>query len=81
MPSKSLAQQHLMQAAAHGATFPMAEKVRHSMTQRQMHDFASGSEAGKPEHVKAKTPAMRHEGFTESTHVGNPGRKPSMRHG
>ena len=51
MPSKSRAQQRLMQAAEHGATFPAAEKIRESMTHQQMHDFASGSEKGKPEHV------------------------------
>lgn len=51
MPSKSRAQQRLMQAAEHGANFPMARKVRQSMTHQQMHDFASGSEKGKPQHV------------------------------
>ncbi len=52
MPSKSRAQQRLFQAAEHGADFPMAQKIRESMTHQQMHDFASGSEKGKPEHVK-----------------------------
>ncbi len=51
MPAKSRAQQRLMQAAEHGATFPMAQKLRASMSMRQMHDFASGSEQGKPQHV------------------------------
>lgn len=41
-----------MQAAEHGADFPMARKVRASMTHQQMHDFAVGSEKGKPEHVR-----------------------------
>lgn len=40
-----------MQAAEHGAKFPAAKKIRASMTQAQMHDFASGSEKGKPSHV------------------------------
>lgn len=40
-----------MQAAEHGADFPMANKLRESMTHDQMHDFAVGSESGKPEHV------------------------------
>ncbi len=40
-----------MQAAEHGANFPMARKVRQSMTLGQMHDFAVGSEKGKPQHV------------------------------
>jgi hypothetical protein len=52
MPSPSKAEQRLMGAAEHGATFPMAEKIRGSMTHQQMHDFASGSMQGKPEHVK-----------------------------
>lgn len=56
MPSKSIAQQHLMQAAEHGADFPMAQKLRQSMSHDQLHDFSVGSEAGKPEHVGMKDP-------------------------
>lgn len=52
MPSRSKSQQRLMQAAEHGATFPMAAKVRSSMSLSQMQDFARGSMKGKPEHVK-----------------------------
>jgi len=52
MPAKSVAQQHLMQAAEHGAQFPAAQKIRASMSHEQMHDFAVGSEKGKPAHVK-----------------------------
>lgn len=55
MPARSKAQQRLMQAAEHGANFPMADKIRQSMTHQQMHDFAVGSEKGKPVHV-AKHP-------------------------
>lgn len=51
MPSKSKSQQRLFQAAEHGADFPKAKKIRNSMSHDQMHDFAAGSEAGKPEHV------------------------------
>ena len=51
MPAKSRAQQRLMQAAEHGADFPMAKQIRASMTHQQMHDFAVGSEKGKPQHV------------------------------
>jgi hypothetical protein len=51
MPSKSVSQQKLMQAAEHGARFPKAEQIRASMTYAQMHDFAVGSERGKPQHV------------------------------
>ena len=53
MPAKSRAQQRLMQAAEHGADFPEARKLRASMTHEQLHDFAVGSERGKPEHVAA----------------------------
>lgn len=52
MPSKSKSQQRLMGAAEHGATFPLARKLRASMTHQQLHDFASGSEKGKPDRVK-----------------------------
>jgi hypothetical protein len=51
MPAKSKAQQRLMQAAEHGASFPMAKKLRSSMSLSQLHDFAKGSEKGKPTHV------------------------------
>jgi len=44
-------QRNLMGAAEHGATFPMAQKIRASMTHSQMHDFAAGSMKGKPQHV------------------------------
>lgn len=53
MPSVSKAQQRLMQAAEHGASFPAAKKIRASMTEKQMHEFASGSMRGKPVHVKS----------------------------
>jgi hypothetical protein len=52
MPAVSRAQQRLMQAAEHGASFAEAVRLRSSMTHQQLHDFASGSEKGKPEHVK-----------------------------
>lgn len=52
MPATSKAQQRLMGAAEHGATFPLARRLRKSMTHAQLHDFASGSMKGKPEHVK-----------------------------
>jgi hypothetical protein len=53
MPSTSRAQQRLFQAAEHGADFAMARKVRSSMSGQQLHDFASGSMAGKPEHARS----------------------------
>ena len=52
MPSVSKAQQRLMGAAEHGADFPMARKLRSSMSHDQLHDFAAGPEKGKPEHVR-----------------------------
>lgn len=52
MPAKSKSEQRLFGAAEHGADFPLAEKLRESMTHDQLHDFASGSEAGKPERVR-----------------------------
>jgi len=54
MPSVSQAQQRLMGAAEHGANFPLARKLRETMSLSQLHDFASGSEKGKPYHVKRK---------------------------
>lgn len=37
----------------------MAKKIQQSMTHAQMHDFAAGSEKGKPQHVaKPMHPAM-----------------------
>jgi hypothetical protein len=62
VPSKSKAQQKLFQAAEHGANFPMARKIRASMTHQQMHDFAAGSMAGKPAHVKPLHPALAAHG-------------------
>lgn len=50
MPYKSLAQEHLMQAAKHGADFPMAKKVRNSMSTKQLDEFTHGP-SDVPEHV------------------------------
>lgn len=52
MPAVSKAQQRLMAAAEHGANFPMAKKIRASMTHQQMRDFASGSMTSKPTHIR-----------------------------
>jgi len=51
MPSKSKAQQHLMAAAEHGATFPMARKIRSALSPQQMHDFAATRTKSLPVHV------------------------------
>ena len=53
MPAKSRAQAQLMGAAEHGADFPMARKVRSSMSLSQMADFAKTPRATLPAHVAA----------------------------
>ncbi len=72
MPAKSIAQQRLMQAAEHGADFPMAQKVRESMTHQQLHDYASGSEKGKPGHVAGNKLGKHHaeHGFRTHSRMG-----------
>ncbi len=52
MPSVSKAQQHLMAAAEHGATFAKAEALRRSMTSGQLADFAKTPATPLPKHVK-----------------------------
>lgn len=79
MPSKSKAQQRLMQAAEHGADFPMAQKIRGSMDHKQMHDFAVGSEKGKPEHAHKKD--EHHHGRHKTSEHAPQGRKPNERGG
>lgn len=56
MPSVSRSQRRLFSAAEHGASFGLAKKLRATVSPQALHDFASGSEAGKPERV---TPAKR----------------------
>lgn len=68
MPSKSRSEQRLMAAAEHGATFPAAKKLRESMTHQQLHDFASGSMKGKPEHVHPHRLAGSHDGMFITHH-------------
>ena len=51
MPSKSVAQQHLMRAAEHGADFPKAKKLRASMTLKQLADYARTPTNVLPRHV------------------------------
>lgn len=59
MPAKSKAQANLMRAAEHGAAFPMAKKVRASMTPSQLRDYATGSTRGLPEHKTAAAKRQR----------------------
>jgi hypothetical protein len=58
-----------MAAAEHGAKFPMAEKLRASMTHSQMHDFAATSTSHLPAHVKASG-FMAHHGGNVKVHKG-----------
>jgi hypothetical protein len=58
MPAKSQAQQRLMAAAEHGADFPMAQKVRSSMTHSQMHDFAATKRSSLPKKAKKSKAAF-----------------------
>lgn len=59
-----------MAAAEHGADFPLARKLRRSMTHEQLHDFASGSMKGKPEHVgKPRTPRTGARKIEVETHA------------
>jgi hypothetical protein len=75
MPSKSKAQANLMRAAEHGASFPLAQKVRSSMSLGQMHDFAVTKNAGLPSHVKATKPASPAKERSETgSSMGHPHR-------
>jgi hypothetical protein len=48
-----------MAAAEHGADFPMAKKVRASMTHSQMHDFAATKRSGLPKRVSSSKRVSR----------------------
>jgi uncharacterized protein DUF3008 len=53
MPAKSKAQQQAMAIAEHHPEkLNKANRGMLSMSHKQLHEFASGSEKGKPEHVK-----------------------------
>lgn len=71
MPSVSKSQQRLMAAAEHGADFPMAKKLRKSMSHDQLHDFAVGSMKSKPEHVlKGSSNDVVHENVKTFKNAG-----------
>lgn len=59
MPAKSQAQKRLFQAAAHGATFKMAEQLRQSMPHAKLEEFTHGPMKAKPVHVP-KPKAVSH---------------------
>jgi len=64
MPATSKAQQRLMAAAAHGASFKKAQDVRQSMTLKQLKDFsekpAKSLPARKTEISKTETEISKH---------------------
>lgn len=67
-----------MAAAEHGATFPKAKALRQSMTHQQLHDFASGSEKGKPQRVLH--PALKaHGAKVKAAHAHLTATSPSFR--
>lgn len=78
MPSTSRSQQRLFQAAEHGAQFPLAQKLRQTMTHQQLHDFAVGRETGKPEHVSQAHPHRlvgSHDGLYITEHHRKGGKR------
>ena len=59
MPAKSVKQRRLIAAAEHGADFPMAKKIRKSMSSAQMHDFSATPEVGLPDRVPKRNSMKR----------------------
>lgn len=51
MPATSKSQANLMRAAEHGAKFPLARKIRASMSAQSLHDFAKTKSAKLPAHA------------------------------
>ena len=72
MPAESKAQQHLMAAAAHGADFPMAKKLRAAMTLAQLKDFAETKTKGLPyrKGKKARKPKNPYVAKTDLESMG-----------
>ncbi len=58
-PARSKSQARLMAAAKHGADFPMAKKVRASMTDTQLSHFSHRTEKNLPAHVEGNRYAKR----------------------
>ncbi len=65
MPAKSKSQQRLFGAVEGGATFPMANKIRHQMTSKQVRDFASTKRVNLPDRIKPVKPISPHRAATE----------------
>jgi hypothetical protein len=75
MPSRSKSQQHAMGAALGGAQFPLAQKLRSTMSLGQLSDFASTPTKGLPSHVKASKPASAAKERSETgSSMGHPHR-------
>lgn len=79
MPAKSKAQQRLMAAAAHGATFTKAKALRKSMPMASLRDFAEGSMKGKPEKATAPKPDVKKTPINPAMKM-NAGRRPAGNH-
>lgn len=60
MPSESRSQRRLFGAAEHGADFPLARKLRATMSHQQLHDFAATPEQGLPERVPHPHRNLKH---------------------
>lgn len=72
MPAVSKAQQKLMQIAEHHPDELYAEnKGAAKMSHEQLHDFAKGSEKGKPEHVAHKKHEEPKRGHMSDAHSGH----------
>jgi hypothetical protein len=58
MPAVSKSQQRLFAAAEHGATFPLARKIRAQLSRKQMHDFASTKRQNLPDRIRSPKPKV-----------------------
>jgi hypothetical protein len=52
MPARSKAQANLARAAEHMAMFPLAKRLRESMSHQQLHDFAATPSKRLPRHTR-----------------------------
>jgi len=79
MPATSKAQQRLMAAAAHGASFKKAQDMRQSMSLKQLKEFADTPTKKLPERkpdVKDKADGVKHQPAMKTS----AGRKPGGTH-
>jgi len=76
MPATSKAQQRVMAAAAHGASFTKAQDVRQSMSLKQLKEFAETPTKKLPERkpdVKDKSDGVKHQPATKTSAGRKPG--------